>query len=194
MKACKPIVLRNGQEIEIGQYETSDIGALVNYLLALSAETRSRFGPHPFDKDTVSALYKYPSPLMGFIARIKGQQKIIAYAVLKVGLLDHDLQRLQQYGFQPDPMHDFTFAPSVADAWQGAGAGTSVLSYIVDVLKHVEKPRLILWGGVQVSNHRAIWYYQKNGFTTLGRFENNGWNYDMALEISNTSPGLDIIG
>ena len=43
--------------------------------------------------------------------------------------------------------------------------------------------RIILWGGVQMDNERAINYYKKIGFETIGQFTYNGENYDMIFLI-----------
>lgn len=42
--------------------------------------------------------------------------------------------------------------------------------------------RIILWGGVQAGNEKAVSYYLKHGFRTVGQFEHNGNNYDMILD------------
>lgn len=33
---------------------------------------------------------------------------------------------------------------------------------------------MLLWGGVQATNERAIRYYTRNGFEPVGRFWHNG--------------------
>jgi hypothetical protein len=51
------------------------------------------------------------------------------------------------------------------------------------IAREIETNRIILWGGVQVENKKAVGYYLKNGFSILGQFEYNGANYDMVLDI-----------
>ncbi len=63
---------------------------------------------------------------MGYIAVEENTGKIIAYAILKKGYLEHDRQRLDSYGLQTDHQTDCTYAPSVADDWQGRGIGTAL--------------------------------------------------------------------
>lgn len=111
------------------------------------------------------------------------ENKIIAYSVLKAGYLEHDRQRLESYGLQLSHTSDCTFAPSVADSWQGMGIGNGLLRFIIPDLKAMGISRIILWGGVQMDNEQAVTYYVRNGFKILGRFSYNGENYDMALEI-----------
>jgi ribosomal protein S18 acetylase RimI-like enzyme len=90
---------------------------------------------------------------------------------------------LQSYGINPDSNTDCTFAPSVADEWQGIGIGNALFQFILTEIKELGIKRIILWGGVQADNDRAKNYYNKNGFKTLGQFEYNGLNYDMILNI-----------
>jgi RimJ/RimL family protein N-acetyltransferase len=46
------------------------------------------------------------------------------------------------------------------------------LPFALDIARRFGKRRMILWGGVLADNHRAIRYYEKNGFRLLGRFHN----------------------
>ncbi|CAL9335949.1 hypothetical protein SUDANB176_00165 [Streptomyces sp. enrichment culture] len=48
--------------------------------------------------------------------------------------------------------------------------GTQVFPLIADVARRFGKKRIILWGGVPTDNPRAIRYYEKQGFRTVGSF------------------------
>jgi GNAT superfamily N-acetyltransferase len=162
----------------------NDALALFNYFNEFSAETRRRFGPHPFDWDTTERLcLRPPANEWRFIGEEITGKNIIAYAIIKKGYLLHDTNRLSNYGLSLSDQSDCTFAPSVADAWQGSGAGSRLFEYILPRLMEMKFKRIILWGGVQATNERAVKYYQKLGFKMLGEFDYNGKNYDMALEI-----------
>ena len=79
---------------------------------------------------------------------------------------------------------DCTMAPSVADKWQSRGLGSTFFQYVANQLKTAEKlERIILWGGVQSTNNKAIGFYRKLGFRVLGEFTHNGNNFDMALDL-----------
>jgi ribosomal protein S18 acetylase RimI-like enzyme len=160
-----------------------DLDALHEYLTGLSEETRHRFGPHPFDRATLEGLYREQGSHTGYIAVEEESGRIIAYSVIKAGFLEHDRPRLNGYGLNPDAITDATFAPSVADDWQGRGLGPRLYEFMVADLKARGIGRLILWGGVQCSNLRAVNYYRKLGFTILGEFEYYGMNFDMIKEI-----------
>jgi len=59
------------------------------------------------------------------------------------------------------------------------------------IRSHLQKDgirRIILWGGVQAGNEKAVRYYLKHGFRTSGQFEHNGNNFDMILDIDQIEP------
>ena len=159
-----------------------DFNKLLHYLGQLSDSTKSRFGPHAFDAAAVIAFYNQPG-ITGYAAIDNSNDTIIAYSIIKEGMLLHDRERLLRYGYTGVENSCCTYAPSVADAWQGKGVGRIVFSYIL--ARCVEKGlhRIILWGGVQATNERALQFYKKLGFVTLGQFEYNGHNLDMLLEV-----------
>jgi ribosomal protein S18 acetylase RimI-like enzyme len=155
----------------------ADTPQLVRYLDGLGPETRSRFGPHAFDPDTVSALLADPS-FRAYGAWLRDRH-LVGYALVRFGVLPHDAQRLSTWGLHLNESSDATFAPSVADAWQGKGVGGKLFQFLLADLKATPVRRLILWGGVQESNTAAVALYRKSGFEQIGRFEHNGWNLDM---------------
>lgn len=109
--------------------------------------------------------------------------EILAYSIIKFGYLEHDKFRLESYGLSLNHQTDATFAPSVADLWQGHGIGKHLFNFILSELENHKIQRIILWGGVQLDNEQAIKYYSKIGFETLGQFTYNGENYDMIYRL-----------
>lgn len=169
--------------IVLRRLEQADIPALSDYLHALSQETRMRFGPHGFDSASLHAVFGEGSSHIGYIALDRSSGQLVAYAIIRKGFLPHDAPRLESYGLRLDDHTDATYAPSVADSWQGFGLGTRLFHYILDDLQQQGIRRIILWGGVQASNEKAMHYYGKLGFKTLGSFEYHGMNLDMARTI-----------
>lgn len=169
--------------MQIRNLGPEDFTILHNYLEQLSIETRQRFGPHRFDLASIIEQYADPDKFMGYIVIDNCKGNVVAYSIVKKGILEHDSKRLQSYGLILNDNTDFTFAPSVSDDWQGKGVGQFVFRYICSELKKMGVSRIILWGGVQCDNERAVNYYIKNDFRILGRFEYNGCNYDMIREI-----------
>lgn len=175
---------KNNRPVILRRLVTADIDKLVNYLHALSAETKSRFAPHSFDKQAVLDFYNTANNNTGYIAEDVTNSNIIAYTIIKTGFLRHDSYRLQAYGLQLSIITDCTIAPSVADEWQSCGLGKLLYNYILQHLKAKGICRIILWGGVQAGNHKAVSFYKGLGFVELGGFEYNGWNLDMINDIT----------
>lgn len=173
----------NNRQIILRRLNAGDIDSLSDYLHHLSLETVRRFGPHRFDKLTLIDLYQNSDKHIGYIVQDTETSEIIAYSIIKIGYLEHDSFRLLSYGLLPDPKTDCTFAPSVADDWQSMGIGKSLFNFILSDLRAIGIKRIILWGGVQSNNEKALKYYIRNSFRILGEFEYNGLNYDMILDL-----------
>ncbi len=164
-------------------WQASDLPNLLSYLLHLSEITRNRFGPHPYTLEALEQLYHHPD-YRGFIIIENNSTFIIGYAIVKLGYLEHDLPRLLSYNFQPDHNTDATYAPSLADDWQGKGIGKLLWSTVKEYLQQLKRKRVILWGGVQTNNTIAVKYYQKNNFIPIGSYIYNGNdNLDMICTL-----------
>jgi ribosomal protein S18 acetylase RimI-like enzyme len=177
------IKAKNNRQVLLRKLIPEDIDKLCAYLQHLRPDTTKRYGPHKFDKQSVTELYQDGGNHTAYIALDIETFEIIAYSVIKAGYLEHDGYRLQSYGLIPDNTTDCTFAPSVADQWQSLGVGNSLFHFMLADLKEKGMKRIILWGGVQSDNQKAVYYYLKNGFRKVGQFEHNGPNDDMILEI-----------
>jgi ribosomal protein S18 acetylase RimI-like enzyme len=177
------IVTKDNRLAFIRRLQLTDIDNLYTYLQNLSDESKSRFGPHKYDLQSLHDFYSSDLNL-GYIAFSVDTHEIIAYAILKIGYLEHDKNRLESYGLQLSPKQDLTFAPSVTDAWQGCGVGYHLFNHIHSDLAIGDAERIILWGGVQMDNENAIKYYKRIGFETIGQFTYNGENYDMIYNLN----------
>lgn len=178
------ITPKDNRQVYLRKLQSKDFDKLFIYLQHLSEYTKKRFGPHLFDRRSIIDVYSNTNFYSGYIAIDIESADIIAYAIIKMGYLEHDALRLQSYGVMLSSKTDCTFAPSVADAWQGYGVGNSLFQFILSDLKATDVKRIILWGGVQIGNEKAVNYYKRNGFKTLGQFYYNGENYDMVLDVS----------
>ena len=51
-------------------------------------------------------------------------------------------------------------------------------------LRKKKYKQVLLWGGVQATNARAVHFYEKHGFKNIGSFWHDGKdNYDMVLDL-----------
>lgn len=158
---------------------SSDENRLFDYFHHLSPLTKSRFGPHPFDWETIQALCKGEYKDYKCLVGVSPKGCIVAYTVIKKGYLEHELPRFSKYSIALDAHNDYTLAPSVADDFQSKGIGTLMIESLFEELARYNARKVVLWGGVQESNEVAVRFYKKHGFVTLGSFLNHGTNLDM---------------
>ena len=173
----------DNRQVYLRRLDSNDLDNLLHYLEKLSIGTKKRFGPHPFDKQSVIDFYNYSDIHWGYVAENMDTNEIVAYSIIKFGYLESDYNRYLSYGIKLDSKMVCEFAPSVADLWQSCGIGNKLFHFILADLKRTAAKRIVLWGGVQADNERAINYYKKNNFKILGQFTHNGENFDMILDI-----------
>ena len=188
-----PLVLARSFQLSSGLTVTSrpllssDGRGLGEYFAGLSAETRSRFGPHPLDQTTADQLcasIDYSQALrMVAVSPGPTNGQVIAYLILLLHVTDDELARYASLGIALDSTTDCTLAPSVADAYQNVGLGSLLLEHLLEVALRLGRKRMVLMGGTQATNHRAIRYYEKHGFQRVGTFEYPAGvlNHDMLL-------------
>ncbi len=177
------VATKDNKKVFLRKLNSNDLDNLLFYLENLSIETKNRFGPHQFDKQSVIDFYDNPAIHLGYVAEAIDSNEIVAYFIIKLGYLESDYHRFLSYGITLDINNDCEFAPSVADLWQSSGIGSQLFYLILSDLKQTGVKRIVLWGGVQADNERAVNYYKKNNFVPVGQFWHNGENVDMLLNI-----------
>ena len=183
MFELKNIVLKNGANVTMRLLQQQDAEALYVYLNSLSAESRSRFGPHAFDKETVYNICANTGENIKRIIALNND-RIVAYMLLKKGMIIEDAQRYAQYNMLFNENTTATYAPSVADDFQNTGLGSKMLAHILEIIKQQGFQKMILWGGVQATNARAVHFYDKHRFIRIANFwHDNKDNIDMILSI-----------
>ena len=179
------VQFRDGRTVTIRPLKQSDKDSLYDYLQNLSAESRSRFGPHLFDQPTINNICNQPDKdTQRFIAVDESSSLIVAYMLIKQGMIEADQQRYAQRNqfFHHDTT--VTYAPSVADDWQSAGLGTVMVNIIENELKQGGICHIVLWGGVQATNLKALNFYKKKGYQFIASFwYDDKDNYDMIKEL-----------
>lgn len=180
----KKTILKNTECVIIRKVAEEDAGILFHFLRNLSPETLSTFAPHAFDETTIRQLCDstHADDTYRYLAVNQGD-RCIAYALLKTGIIWHDADRLTQYGLNLAEHFYGTFAPCVAEDYQGSGLASAIFTHVEEEARRGQMNRLILWGGVQKNNTRAVRFYEKSGFRIVGEFEYHGQNLDMVKEL-----------
>jgi ribosomal protein S18 acetylase RimI-like enzyme len=178
--------LKNGRSVEVRLLKNSDSEKLFEYFEHhFSKESKSRFGPHPFDKETINAICQNPNGEITRYVATDEQENIVAYMLIKQGMIEWDMKRYGARQQSYDHNTSITFAPSVADAWQSSGVGSLMNCIIEDELRRRKIQNIILWGGVQATNEKAVNFYKKLGYQFIASFWHDGKdNHDMVKQLS----------
>jgi diamine N-acetyltransferase len=120
-----------------------------------------------------------------YIAVDETTNDIIAYMLFKQGMLYWDEKRYTERGQHFNYSTTVTYAPSVADDFQNTGLGSRMYQQIENELKRKGIQHIVLWGGVQSGNERAVSFYKKFGYQVMGSF----WfeekdNLDMMKQLA----------
>jgi diamine N-acetyltransferase len=176
----------NTQFIQIRLLKFEDSKLLYDYCNGLSDLTKSRFAPHEFDKETIEKVCRNigKDSSFRFVAITTDTEQIVGYFIAKSGMSENDKTRFMQNKIHLKSDECCSIAPSVADDYQGSGLGKALFKFMIDYLSEHQKHHLILLGGVQKENEKAIRFYQKMGFQEVGEFERNGvLNMNMWMKI-----------
>jgi diamine N-acetyltransferase len=179
------ITLRDGRSVMIRLLQPTDRLLLYNYLDHLSAESRSRFGPHAFDQATIDGIVDRPDrTIQRYVALNETDNEIVGYMLIQQGMIEEDRLRYAARGQFFDLSTTVTFAPSVADGWQSSGLGFAMSEIIEDELRARSTRHIVLWGGVQATNTKAINFYKKLSYRFIASFwYDNKDNHDMLKEL-----------
>lgn len=168
--------------------ETADVGRLAEFLSSLSGETRRFWNLESYDHSAAAelcdAIGRYDK--LRFVAQETAAPfLLLASFEFSFGIPPGDTERFRSYGITLSETTDCRFAPCVRDALQGSGLANALMPLAVDIARRFGRSRIILWGGVDSENRRAIRFYEKHGFTSLGRFGNPGGReaIDMILHL-----------
>ena len=157
---------------------------LAAYFEGLSAATRSRFGPHPLTATHAFALCGQIEPeVLRFILLADDEHTVTGYFILDFGPAPHEALRYAAQGIVLETGLDPVFAPSIADAYQNSGLASAVMPHIVAAARACCARSLVLMGGTQATNDRAIAFYEKHGFVRYGGYWTDQYNHDMRLAL-----------
>ena len=189
LPASKRLTLESGMSFTLRPLAQTDAKRLGDYFDNLSPQTKNYFQPHALDAATAKRIcvglnHADALRMVALAKRGEGEQ-IVGYFVMPMALADHDRERLSSYGVSLDWERTCGFAPSVANSMQSRGVGSLVFPEIAKSLVSAGKRHIVLLGGTQENNARALHYYQKHGFQRAGEFEHPPGvkNVDMVLTL-----------
>jgi diamine N-acetyltransferase len=165
-----------------------DIDVLADFLSSLGPETRRFWQRERFDRvaarELCEAIARYDK--LRLVAVPAGKpRRILALYEFSFSLPPGDLKRYASYGIPLDESMDCRFGPCVRDELQGSGLASALMPPVFEIARRFGKQRILLWGGVLTANQRAVRFYAKHGFETVGQFTNSDGNpcLDMLLRL-----------
>ena len=181
--------LRSGLAANLRCLRPDDADLLGAYFARLSPQTMQMYGPHRFDRQTADRLCmetRTDTEVVRIVVTVPDGDgpRIIAYFIVGFRMYEADAQRYAARGTPLDEHTDAYLAPSVEDRYQNTGVGSSAMSCVVPWLRQLGRRRLMLLGGVQQRNERAIAFYRKWAFRTVGEFPSKHACYDMIAPLS----------
>lgn len=185
------VILSSGESVQLRPLVETDGPLLAAYLGGLSLETRAKYRPHDFTAEVAHQLCARvgDDPSLGLVG-VSGEgenPRILTYFIVHRAISEADQKRYANYGVALQEDTDCQFAPSVADAYQGTGLGSRLMPLRREIVRGQGFRRMILWGGVYISNQQAIRFYAKNGFQVVGRFTPGSGKedrYDMLAALA----------
>jgi len=171
--------MQDGMKVVLRPLKSTDEQALGDYFLSLSDKTKGFFSPHPFNRETAEKLCKEIDKTSTLRLIAVSANKIVGYFILFPGMSQSSKERYRNL----NENEICSVAPSIADEFQNQGLGTKMMMYTIDIARRLGKKKMILSGGVQVRNQRAIHFYKKFGFKIVREFQTELKNYDMVLDL-----------
>ncbi|WP_019614835.1 GNAT family N-acetyltransferase [Psychromonas ossibalaenae] len=177
------ITAKNNRTFVFRELQADDAQILGDFFVNLSAQTRSRFGPHLLTQEHASLLCSEVgnTNITRFI--VENESEIAGYFILDFNLFEHEKKRYHSYGTTLDCNIDPVFAPCIADKYQNSGIASQVMLKIIEFSSNQGLRSLVLMGGTQQSNHLARSFYKKFGFEEYGSFTTEMVNIDMKLNL-----------
>ncbi|MEU3556406.1 GNAT family N-acetyltransferase [Streptomyces fragilis] len=178
---------RDGAELVLRPLVHADAAGLAGFLAAMSAASR-RFST--FDgyglataREVCDAIARYDK--LRLVLEDVASGRIVGLLEHSLDLTPTDVARYRDAGVRLTATTDCRFGITPADDHQDRGLGTLVLPLVEEVARRLGRTRIILWGGVRADNPRAVRYYEKNGFRTVGAFEeaDGSLSLDMMLTL-----------
>ncbi|MFE3515310.1 GNAT family N-acetyltransferase [Streptomyces sp. NPDC059166] len=179
--------LDDGSDAVFRPLTPADAGRLAALLEALSPESRHFSAFDGYDLATAGelcdAIARYDK--LRLVLEEAQSGRIVGLVEFSLALTSGDIARFQDAGVRLVASRDCRFGLTLADDYQGRGVGTHVFPLVTEVARLLGKERIILWGGVRSDNHRAIRYYEKNGFRAVGSFAeaDGSLSLDMILDL-----------
>jgi diamine N-acetyltransferase len=169
------LTLADGSRFHIRRLLSSDAVDFGLFLESLSHRTRQRFEPHGLKaEDGRRIAIAQPETLSNRHIALDLDKPclIAAYVLAELSIPDDEVRRYIRHG-RPLGPKVARIAPVVADYAQNRGLGKAMIRNAIKELRNIGIEEVVLFGGVQTSNTRAIHVYEQIGFRGVGFHRNS---------------------
>jgi GNAT superfamily N-acetyltransferase len=164
-----------------------DAPALFEFFESLGPASKRRFQPHPLTSEAARDLcVSSPSSTLRWVVAEHGV--IVAYFILDAQVSPHEVGRYRDHGIELEAGKDFMFAPAVTDRLQNEGMASEAMPHLLALARAAGARSLVLMGGTQATNPRAIAFYEKFSFKRCGGYQTEVFNHDMRRMIDADPP------
>lgn len=179
----KKLICKDGSAITFRLLRANDGLALGEFFNALSAETKSKYGPHPLTSDFAVELCSKLTEreTARFVAT--ADNAIVGYFILDFRDITHEIARYATFGIELTPQQDVFFAPCISDQLQNLGIASLVMPQLISYCQQRKCQSIVLLGGTQETNTLGINFYKKWGFIECGSYFSHINNLDMRLVL-----------
>ena len=145
------------------------------FLTGLSQQTQRYFAPHGLEwqhgQQLVAELDPSQTLRLLLLDKSGDEEIVLGYLILQMGLAPHEQERFNRYGIEYDPALCVSLAPVIAEGWQSQGLGAPLLKQGLHLCRELGRQAVVLMGGMQDANRRAVHFYLRHGFHRLDSFE-----------------------
>ena len=169
--------------------ERGDVDALAEMLVSFSDQTRRYWNLGSYDRamalELCDAIGRHDKLRM-VAEETFPPFRLLASFEFSFDIPEDDRRRFAAYGVALDAVSDCRFGPCVRDAVQGSGLAHAMMPPTMDIARRFGRSRILLWGGVEQENRRAIRFYEKHGFEITGasRGSQGRPSLDMLLQLA----------
>lgn len=160
-----------------------DTPALFDFFESLSPASKRRFQPHPLTLDAARGLCEAASSSTLRLV-VLAHSRIVAYFILEPQVSPHEVGRYRDHGIELEAGKDWMFAPAVTDRLQNEGIASEAMPHLLTMARAAGARSLVLMGGTQATNARAIAFYEKFSFKRHGGYQTEVFNHDMRCIIA----------
>lgn len=159
-----------------------DTPALFDFFESLSPASKRRFQPHPLTLDAARGLCEAASSSTLRLV-VLAQSQIVAYFILEPQVSRYEVGRYLDQGIELEAGKDWMFAPAVTDQLQNEGIASEAMPHLLALARAAGARSLVLMGGTQATNARAIAFYEKFSFKRHGGYQTEVFNHDMRFVL-----------